>query len=796
MLVKRLELYRYKRFFLSQVDRFILEPKSNIMIMAWGNGKGKSSLLSQLNPLPAEIKRDFKEGGYKILECLHRGKEYRLSSGVDGAGKHSFICNDVELNPGYTKRVQLELVYEHFKITPAIEEILLGNVNLTTMSPSVRKYWFSELSTIDYNYAIGVYNQLKSRARDISGGIKLEQDELIRLGSEVKSDDELKRYEDEQRYIESYVNYVLSVYDHTVHSLEDSTDISSNIDRLIACIGELLSNDRVTYEQKYYQEAIMQQRASYELLEAKIKKTNQELDLLNAESDAKSYEEIDRSRRDVISKLLKLRANKLGIRLRDITEVCSSYFTLYPNLVELVGSLSEVSGIEVSNESISTREKEVVELSSKIDRMVKQVNLAEGELANLTKLNTEEDIATCPNCSHRFHVHLDPIRYSKLKEAIPRAQELLKIEQEKLSKHTKELEDMKLVKSTIASILKLLNTPILQPILKDIYSKIDLNSKAPYILSLLDKYKLYLDTLNSYPTLRSKLVELRYQRLKIKELNEFKASVHNANIASLNKELSDVTIAKLETKELLDKLSNELTKITKLDEYKSRLYKLVKEAKAERDNSIRVYRNECISKLVTELKSYLSELAIQANKAKDIKASLDKAKTNLDSYKLRAKLLDIVLTKLSPSEGIIARSINSFLNIFLGEMNHIINSVWSYDMVLLPCDITEDNDLDYKFKVRVNNDEVIEDVGKLSSSMQEIVNLAYKIVFMKYMGLSDHPLILDEFGRTMDATHRTAAYNIIDQVFLTNFEQIFLVSHFESMYGRFANAHIVNLEDE
>ena len=33
MLVKRLELYRYKRFFLSQVDRFILEPKSNIMIM-------------------------------------------------------------------------------------------------------------------------------------------------------------------------------------------------------------------------------------------------------------------------------------------------------------------------------------------------------------------------------------------------------------------------------------------------------------------------------------------------------------------------------------------------------------------------------------------------------------------------------------------------------------------------------------------------------------------------------------------------------------------------------------------
>ena len=79
--------------------------------------------------------------------------------------------------------------------------------------------------------------------------------------------------------------------------------------------------------------------------------------------------------------------------------------------------------------------------------------------------------------------------------------------------------------------------------------------------------------------------------------------------------------------------------------------------------------------------------------------------------------------------------------------------------------------------------------------MQEIVDLAYKIVFMKYMGLSDSPLILDEFGRTMDATHRDTAYNIIDRVFSSNFNQIFLVSHFESMYGRFVNADLVQLED-
>ena len=35
----------------------------------------------------------------------------------------------------------------------------------------------------------------------------------------------------------------------------------------------------------------------------------------------------------------------------------------------------------------------------------------------------------------------------------------------------------------------------------------------------------------------------------------------------------------------------------------------------------------------------------------------------------------------------------------------------------------------------------------------------------------------------------------IDRIFSTNFNQLFLVSHFESMYGRFVNADIVQLEE-
>jgi ABC-type Mn2+/Zn2+ transport system ATPase subunit len=67
---------------------------------------------------------------------------------------------------------------------------------------------------------------------------------------------------------------------------------------------------------------------------------------------------------------------------------------------------------------------------------------------------------------------------------------------------------------------------------------------------------------------------------------------------------------------------------------------------------------------------------------------------------------------------------------------------------------------------------------------------------MEYLDMLDYPLILDEFGRTMDETHRIKAYDLIEELSKKYFSQIFLVSHFESMYNRFQDVDIVVLNDE
>ena len=192
-------------------------------------------------------------------------------------------------------------------------------------------------------------------------------------------------------------------------------------------------------------------------------------------------------------------------------------------------------------------------------------------------------------------------------------------------------------------------------------------------------------------------------------------------------------------------------------------------------------------KLVGFIKEEHIELDKKISYNQHYRSKLEENKNLLESYKQKEKLLSILLKELSPTEGLIAKSINSFLKVFTKEMNYVINRIWTYDVEILPPNITND-DLDYKFKVLINEDETVEDVNKLSSSLKEIVDLAFRIVFMKYMKLQDFPLYLDEFGSTFDKAHRTAAYNIIDKVMSSDFIQIFSVCHYSDIYSSIINA--------
>jgi ABC-type hemin transport system ATPase subunit len=105
-------------------------------------------------------------------------------------------------------------------------------------------------------------------------------------------------------------------------------------------------------------------------------------------------------------------------------------------------------------------------------------------------------------------------------------------------------------------------------------------------------------------------------------------------------------------------------------------------------------------------------------------------------------------------------------------------------------------ELDYKFPLLVGTrDNIVADVSRGSSGMQEIVDLAFKVVALNRLRLDHGPLTLDEFGKTLDLEHRHAAVMAIKTLMDTKpFTQLFMISHYESHYGAFTNAEVCVLD--
>ena len=794
MIFKKLVLHKFKRFFLSGVEHFVYTPESNITIIAWANGMGKSSLLSQLNPLPADLKKDYREDGYKLIEYQVGDNEYVISSGYVAKGKHSFLLNGNELNPGGTGNVQKQLVEEHFKLTLPMFNILLGIDNLTTMSPSIRKHWFTMLSPIDYTFSIKVWNNLKIRARDILGSIKILQEDLIKKTASVIDKEEIKLL---RTQVENIDKTILNMSQSLVTVQDPGSRFKDN------SVIEDVFNRYTKYQSLVYETSKLEDITT-DTAKVKLGKLESDLESISKELEKKSK----------AIKTLEILNSKDN--LSELKEVISKYresITSLSNVLpkDLIEGTSEL----VSNKLISVTESAKTLLDTILNPEFKDIGSRKELLENQTKFeelktvftnlkgtyvglnnsikelesNSKEVDVTCPNCNHKFH-------HSSLQQVNLLKSKIAPIEKELKDRYTV-LKDLTALNKKITTKLEyldkltqLLSEPILRPFLEDL-----LDTQPEGILTLLNKARV---TVEMFKELENKKRELKSleDKLKIQEEAAKLAQELGINsISSLEKEIEELLVRKSKTLKSIENIKLYITtentvksivkEITEFQDYKAKEYKYLMDTKS----------NEILLNQIGNLKLQLSTIQKKISDSDTNNGIIESLQKTITENKAKLDVLTKMLTVLSPDGGLIAKSINSFLNTYLSEMNSIINSVWSYNMELLPCEVDETNDLNYKFKVKVNHDETIEDISKLSSSMQEIVNLAFKIIFIKYLGLQGFPLILDEFGRTMDPEHRVNAYDVIDRVLAHNFNQIILVCHFESMYSRFANADFLELKE-
>lgn len=781
-MIKELILTNYDRFFLNNIESIEFRPKQKLQLLLGTNGSGKSSLLSELNPLPIN-KNDFTNGS-KEITIEKDNNIFKLKS---TSNKNSFMLNNTELNDGGTKTVQLNLVKEYFNLTPKYNNIILGTEKLTAMSTNERKNILREMSTVDYSYGIYLYNTLKQELRDTVGYLKLMQIEMNNDISNIVNDDEILILKNDITKCKSMIDSLSMSYSKS-EEYKDIPIIDLNIDM------DILDKNKLQADLDYNNKFIIN-------IEEEITNLNKEIDSLDDYSTTIKDSETLNTKLKSLEEYFKIINNKYN--MEKYSPIDSKN-----RLEKLLNSNLNNINIELSYlDNIIFTPTEHKELKSKLEVLNNNLKIVSHgydnnskELEILLSNKTDNNKITCSSCGT-----MNYFGYSKEKEDILQEKvNNFKIKYDELNSQYLELYEVyqkqKQKITYLQEIKEIISDLSVIPLYTDLVKKYvnDITSITSTMLNIIFKnIEDFLIDIKDYESNNNELIEVKLKISSgIEILNIYKRKYIEDKDKLINK-LNVLLDKKREVNSNIVIIKNNIEKCNIVNKHIETLNTIITNYKFNKKQIVINNKNTILTNTIRELKSLLITLEDKYNNIEKIKSRIEINKKHIDSHEDIRVALQYAINALSPTEGIIAKSINSFINVFLNEMNTIINSVWSYELTLLPCQINESNDLDYLFAVKVaDNKKDIKDVAYLSTSMKDIVDLSFKIVFMKYMKLTHMPLMLDEFGVFMDDIHRNKVYDVIENLLSNNFSQIFFTANFKSIYGRFVDSDINILDDK
>jgi len=822
-----IEIKRFKHFRLTGITKLAMRPNEPIQLILGTNGSGKSSFMNEVTPLPAE-QSNYHKDGYKIIHITNKNNHYILKSEFSISHPHSFIVNDSEeLNPGGTITVQRELVRQHFGITPEIHSLLMGNESFTGMSYTRRREWFTLLSEVSYDYSLSVYAKLKERYRDTSGALKHAKKRLVNEKSKQISDAELTKLKVEVAQIHTELDVL---YQNRNTLVRDEDTVSGNfrtnqtqLQQLISQFEKLklgqpntgnwlLTNELVRNEwgelvpinfrsKEEIDSAISDIRSEISFKEkliqdrenqfTEIKKKISVLEKTGVD-DVNTLKEKIRLAEVKITKLEEQRLLKLDNLFSE--QAIETFEAVSQSLFEIFSVMPPNGDRKFS----SSRLRDLTEVHKRLSKFINgENNHCERLRVEIQHLEKHKDIGniTCPSCKHRWNPVLTENDLPKLKETLSQKLTVLE-ETEKLKRETeKDIEENQNYGDLFKRyLLCVRNTPGLFAFWDYLNAEDLVYSSPRRIIQLIDevKHDLHLEA------------EIHQERKNVLGFNELIIAAMTLGNESLTELKDKVTELEAEIEKLTRALSYLKQNLNICQGYrktifqaeglKSRIETLMTETNTLKEEWINSIRCDCINLCIREHQSNLavkegiiSSITTQQNLIKDLENQI----TTLSQEEEVTKHL---INELSPTNGLIAEGLLGFIRFFLKRLNSIIKKIWTYPMVVEACHIGEGEvtELDYKFPVRIHHAEKsIDDVRLGSTGMREVFDLAFKLCAMHFLSLDHIPLVLDEFGRTMDKVHKEHATNFIQQLLNQSTQpQIFMVSHDLLQYGSISNVDV------
>lgn len=806
MFTEKLKLVGYGRITQNLIHSIELDFTKVIQIIIGSNGSGKSSIKEQLSPLPPQSS-DFIKGGRKEWHGRRNGHHYIAISDFGEKGGHYFEKDGEILNNWGTALVQKSLIQREFHLTQEIFDVLVGSKKFTDMSPTDRRDWVMFLSNIDINPLMALFAEAKTKQRDAKGYLA-KVSERLKLEAKNKIDEDTIAEKVEQlKLLKDEFNYY-SQFSAEIHGSPDRTDLSDRTAHLLDFMDAIFNNiPKVPSSILKYgvrdleglKNFIVSNQAKLGTLREQHSKFMNELKEINKVAQAKALlstqgiEEIqariasiEGSIADLDKKLAEYpytveapKQAKLDF-LRVSLDLRSALFDLPPNS-DLKFNSNALNEARAREEGMLHRLHRTNEAIYKKEHQVKHID--------------ESAEIICPECTFSFKHGVGKNDRSDLVNEISN----LNLERVRLEDAIKE--DKEYIVECMAfmdKIRDIYNTMNLTPSNMGLWTLIKAEEfyKNPVFrcIELLDQHNDFLDLAikkEDFIDLLNKendiLIKAQESLNLINESSSDSVSKIDEDIFNIAQEIDKLTYITQLAENAYNRLKHSLTQIGQLreyfDDFNMVYFKQLDEMRANfiRDTKFNIMKE--INFIEQELEAARVKNAI----FKDVENELELAK------KTHAEYTHIV-NNLSPNTGLIADLMNESINGFVNTLNALIGSVWTSDLLVLPC-VNKKNDLDWKFPVLVDNDQQRSDVSKTSTSQGDIINFAFQRAIANHIGAAEYPMYVDELGSSMDDQHRINTMHILsDLVETKQCSQMFMISHFAAFHEQFTNNETLVLD--
>lgn len=799
---------------LNNIETITITPQNVYQLILGTNGSGKSSILHELSPLPAH-RSNYNPGGYKLIEIEHRGYHYILESNFKSSGTHTCIRKLLnsdtgeweDLNPGKTGAVQKEVVWQHFGLNSETHELMIGFTNFTDLDPNKRREWITKLSDVDFSYALGVYKKLRTLARDRKGAIKHTDTRIAGETNKLLAIGDLKELESTYQSLQNELTVLMTSRDTSCDlTLDYQAIMARELNYLQSTIKELSTQNTI-----YLGGEGIHSKADLIALIESLKVSYSE-DLVKKSLTAQQLEDFN----NLVGQYKDIPTEDLDGLFTELTTLKLERDSALANLVvwkslktdpvKAQSKLSRIahSVIETLNRlpanpnrlyTKAKSEASTVELTELRMRINKGSNILDNAVAKLEHLNSLKD-TECPKCGHAWVPGISEGEHARLKATIATTKpklEQLRTEEAVLVKYLEAAENYH---NCFYQLKKLTSE---SPELFEFWDSVLLTD------TLLEQPKALVSELHTFVRDLETWVLITKLNTRIEYLEPlFDGSGSIAQVLNLKGRVGTLT-------ESLEALTSGLIELdSRIKNYESKLKQvLVLESKIESiftrldslseyyQKGITVIRETLLKDVIVKNQYKLAHLQTKHREKQTLEGILKDLVTDKTDLVESEKVLKILADELSPIDGLIAEQLKGFIESLIEHVNLVIAKVWTYELKVIPCGLTT-GDLDYKFPLLVRHEgseNLTPDISKGSEAQLEIVNLAFRMVIMGYLGFDDYPIYLDEFGRAFDEQHRLNGVNFIKQLGESgNYSQVFLISHYMAQFGSINQADVLVLD--